>query len=43
LGLQEIDVAAVMDALLADLADAGYEYDYAYSHPDVGGHGVALL
>ncbi len=42
-GLQEIAVETVMPALLADLADAGYSYDYAYSHPDVGGHGVAML
>ncbi len=43
LGLQEINVSAVITDLLANLAIEGYTYDYAYSHPDVGGHGVAVL
>jgi uncharacterized repeat protein (TIGR01451 family) len=43
LALQEIDVGTVITDLLGDLAAAGYDYGYAYSHPDVGGHGVALL
>ncbi len=43
LALQEIDAAGVMSDVLAGLSAAGYVYDFAYSHPDVGGHGVALL
>lgn len=43
LSLQEIDVSAVITDLLDNLAAEGYPYDYAYSHPDVGGHGVAVL
>ena len=42
-GLQEIDVDGVMAPLLSDLAGAGHSYEFASSHPDVGGHGVALL
>ncbi len=43
LAVQEVDAAAVLPGIVADLAAAGYPYDFAYSHPDVGGHGVALL
>ncbi len=43
LSLQEIDVATVVTDVINSLATAGYAYDYAYSHPDVGGHGVAVL
>jgi exonuclease III len=41
--LQEIEVTSVMTDLLNNLAAEGYAYDYAYSHPDVGGRGVALI
>jgi len=43
--LEEIegDNETFMAGLLADLATAGYNYDYVASHTDVGGHGVALL
>jgi len=43
--LEEIegDNPPFMGAMLTNLATAGYNYDYAYSHPDTGGHGVALL
>ncbi|MBN1667769.1 MAG: PKD domain-containing protein, partial [Anaerolineales bacterium] len=43
IALEEIDIEGVDTRLLADLATAGYTYDYAFSHPDVGGHGVAVL
>jgi len=43
LGLQEIAVETAITDLLNNLSAHGYDYDYAYSHPDVGGHGVALL
>jgi predicted extracellular nuclease len=45
IALQEIegDDMAFMTDFLAELALAGYSYDYAYSHSDVGGHGVSLL
>ncbi len=43
LALQEIESPAVLPGLVADLAAAGYAYDYAYSHIDIGNHGVALL
>ena len=41
--LQEISVADVMTDVIDGLANLGYSYDYAYSHPDVGNHGVALI
>ncbi len=43
LALEEIAAADVLPGIVADLAAAGYPYDFAYSHPDVGGHGVALM
>ena len=43
IGIQEIRVSTVMTDLLNALAGLGYPYDYAYSHPDMGGHGVAVL
>ncbi|GAB4532226.1 MAG: hypothetical protein Fur0018_20750 [Anaerolineales bacterium] len=41
--LEEIDAAGVMNTVLSALSAQGYPYDFAYSHPDVGGHGVALM
>jgi uncharacterized repeat protein (TIGR01451 family) len=43
--LEEIegDDTTFMAGVLADLATAGFNYDYAYSHSDIGGHGVSLL
>jgi uncharacterized repeat protein (TIGR01451 family) len=43
LSLQEIDVDTTMTNLLANLDAAGCAYGYDNSHPDIGGHGVALL
>jgi len=43
LAFQEIDVQTVVTDVIDNLAAAGYSYDYAYSHPDVGEHGVAVL
>jgi uncharacterized repeat protein (TIGR01451 family) len=43
IGIQEIRVSTVITNLLTELSSLGYDYDYAYSHPDVGGHGVAVL
>lgn len=43
LALEEVAVESVMEDLLVELAELGYEYEYGYSHPDVGGHGVALI
>ena len=43
LSLQEVDAAAVLPGVVADLLAAGYPYAFAYSHPDVGGHGVAVM
>ncbi len=36
-------ITAVLDDLVAALAAQGYTYASAYTHPDVGGHGVAVL
>ena len=36
-------VTGVIEDVLGGLAAEGYNYDYAYSHADVGGHGVAVL
>ncbi len=36
-------VTAVLDDLVAALAAQGYTYSSIYSHPDAGGHGVAVL
>ena len=43
LSLEEIAVEQVITDVLTDLNVAGYPYAYAYSHADIGGHGVALL
>ncbi len=43
LAVEEVDAAAVLPGIVSDLAAAGYPYAFAYSHPDVGGHGVALM
>ena len=43
LALQEIDSTSVITDLITNLAAAGVPYAYAASHPDIGGHGVALL
>ena len=43
LALQEIDSTTVITDLINNLAAQGIPYAYAASHPDVGGHGVALL
>ncbi|MFZ6031409.1 MAG: endonuclease/exonuclease/phosphatase family protein [Chloroflexota bacterium] len=43
LALEEISPTAVLPDLIGDLAALGYHYNYAYSLPDVGGHGVAIL
>lgn len=43
LALQEVAADEVMPTLLADLATAGYPYTYTASHPDTGGHGVAMM
>jgi uncharacterized repeat protein (TIGR01451 family) len=43
IAVQEIDVASVMADVIAALNTLGYPYDYGFSHPDVGGHGVAVM
>jgi endonuclease/exonuclease/phosphatase family metal-dependent hydrolase len=43
LALQEVRTPALITGLLSSLAGLGYEYDFAFSHPDYGGHGVILL
>ena len=43
LSLEEISVADVITDVITALNARGYPYAYAYSHPDVGGHGVAVL
>jgi exonuclease III len=43
LALQEVNPYSVFPDLVERLEAAGYSYEYAYSHADAGGHGVALL
>lgn len=43
LALQEIAVDEVITDVVNALDGLGYSYEYANSHPDVGGHGVAVL
>ena len=43
LAMEEIDVDTTMSTLISRLSNQGCAYDYAYSHADVGGHGVAVL
>ncbi len=43
LALQEVSPTGSLPTLISHLTARGYPYGYAYSHEDVGGHGVALL
>ncbi len=43
LSLEEIEMDNTLPALKTALADESCPYDYANSHADIGGHGVALL
>ncbi len=43
LSLEEIDMDASLPTLVTRLNEAGCPYDFANSHEDIGGHGVAVL
>ena len=43
LAFQEVSPTGSLPSLVSHLAARGYPYNYAYSHEDAGGHGVALF